>query len=284
MSSPPVRSPKSGLAESLLKDGSYDLFLFIEDEKLVAVYTRIIRRILDQKVRIGGVYPMKSKDNVLKEFYKWEGLTNRSNKCVFIIDRDFDRLKGLSVPNHPNLIELEYYTIENYLLTLSGTIELVQAKISNIPSEEIEEILKWQEWQNYINEGFKHLFIAYAIAHKYSSYKNCSISPHVYLQKGSYDINKTKVDEYIDKVKKFCEENDIDYSKEVANIQMEFIDNGEIEYEKLIKGKYKHSALFKYINSLFNKKFDEDLANVILADNISINSLSFMKNKLVNFY
>lgn len=283
MSTIPQRAPKSTLADSLLRKDSYDLFVYIEDEKLTAVYKKLISKIVDSSIRIRKIYTMKSKENVLTAFDKWKSLNDKLNKNVFIVDRDFDHLKGILVPNHPNLIELEYYTIENYLVTFEGVFNLIQVKASKFSDDEIIEMLEWGKWYDYINSGFKDLFISFAIAHKYGLLKNSSISPHRFLESNSYKINEDQVNKYINELKEMYEQKfSQDFEEEFKLVESHFIENGVLVYDKLIKGKYIHAAVFKYIHSIFDKKFDEDLSNVILADNIDLSKMDFMKQKILN--
>lgn len=283
MNNIPKRAIGSSLADNLLRQSNYDLFVYIEDEKLVAVYKKILHKILGGNFKIGKIYPMKSKKNVLKAFEQWKRTKIEPQKSIFIIDRDFDHLKGITVPDHSNLIELEYYTIENYLVSLEGAVNLIQIKIANYSENEIEEMLQWEIWEEKINEGFKDLFISYAIAYKYDIKQNCSISPYRYLKKNSFEIDEEQINRYIMELKNEFENYSCkDYDLEYKLIEKEFIENGSIQYEKLIKGKYKHSAMFKYINNIFGEKFDEDLSNAILADNINLTELEFMKERIYN--
>ncbi|MEH6945428.1 DUF4435 domain-containing protein, partial [Bacillus sp. JJ722] len=111
MTSLPTRKSNSIFADIILRHQNYDLFLLIEDEKMPHVYKTLVDRLLDGEVKIGKIYPLKSKQNVLDRFSEWNKNASHLNKCVFIIDKDFDVFKGKITVDHPNLVELEYYTI-----------------------------------------------------------------------------------------------------------------------------------------------------------------------------
>lgn len=281
MSSIPKRKEKSILADILIRHNKYDLFLFIEDEKMPHVYKKIISRLYNNDINIGKIYPMKSKKNVLDKFEKWRTNQSHLKKCFFIVDKDFDHFNGEFSPNHTNLIELEYYTIENYLISEPGVVALLQSKIFHLDEDEIYQMLDWDNWLDNIYDNLKRLFIVYAIANKYKLKENCSISPYRYLKKNSFEIDSVQVDEYIEEIRQTCvSRSDIDFNSEYAYIENYYNENGTYQYGKLIKGKYIYAALYKYLNHLVGKKIDEDMGSLIIADNMSLADLSFLKRKL----
>ncbi|GLY10351.1 DUF4435 domain-containing protein [Pseudobacillus badius] len=281
MNSFPIRKDTSIFADVKLRYRQCDLFLFIEDEKMHQVYRKIISRLFNNKIKIGKIYSLKSKNNVLEKFDEWHKGSSELKKCIFIVDKDFDHFKDIRIPIHSNLIELEYYTIENYLVTKEGAMALIQSKLSNRDHGEYESMLNWDEWFENINISLKDLFISYVLAHKYGLYENCSRSPHIYLKKGGYEVLTEQVDLYLEKIKKLSIENDIDFEEEFKQINDYFNEGNNYKYEELIHGKYLSAAMYKYLSHLIGKKLDEDLANVILADNIKLNNLKFIEERIV---
>lgn len=278
----PTRKANSTFADIKLRHRNYDFFLFIEDEKIPHVYKKIITRIFNGQVKIGKVFSMNSKKNVLEKFSEWMRSASDLKKCVFIVDKDFDHFKGEILPSHNNLIELEYYTIENYLVSKEGVISLIQSKIFGKEDDEIDELLDWENWIGQIYQGFKSLFIFYAIANKYELEKNCSISPYRYLKKGSYQINDEQVGLYISKIVEMCKKTErIDFEREYKNIDEYYNSEKGYQFDSLIKGKYIYAAMLKYINHITGHQFDEDLCNLILVDSIKLEKLEFMKRKLI---
>ncbi len=243
-------------------------------------YKKIIQRLFNNNISIGNIYSMKSKQNVLDIFGEWRSSASHLNKCYFIVDKDFDFLKGFFIPSDQNLIELEYYTIENYLISKAGTMALLQSKIFDKEEAELEDLLNWESWKRETYSSLKELFIVYAIANKFELAKNCSISPYVYLKKKSYLVDTNKVLEYINKIKELCSEANIDFDSEYQLVESYYKEGNGYKYNSLIKGKYIYAAMFKYLHHITGSKIDEDLATLIIADNISLDNLTFIKDKL----
>ncbi|MDI3412216.1 hypothetical protein QKW52_25820 [Bacillus sonorensis] len=80
----PTRSEKSFLADVMLRHREYDIFLFIEDEKMRPVYNKIVERLVNGKLKIGKVYSLRSKKNVLEMFGKWKAEKSSLNKCFLL--------------------------------------------------------------------------------------------------------------------------------------------------------------------------------------------------------
>ncbi|WP_144525728.1 DUF4435 domain-containing protein [Bacillus pumilus] len=275
----PTRKENANLPEVMLRYSENDLFLFIEDEKMGFIYKKLVDRLVDGKLKIGKIHSLKSKRNVLRTFNEWKK-EKYFDKCFFIVDKDFDHFKDLEIPHHSNLIELEKYTLENYLVTKEGAISLLKLKVFNKEDYELEALLDWTNWISNINNSFKALFIVYAISFKYTLCKNTSISPGRYFKESTYEINNIEINKYIEQIKDLCESENIDFQEEYSKIEDFYNDVDGFNYSGLIKGKYLSFGLFKYLNKTFNKKFDEEFSYYTMADNINLESLDFMKKKL----
>jgi len=281
----PTRKENAYLAEIVLKQEKYDLFLFIEDEKLNVMYEIIVNKIFNKTVTIGKIFPMNSKKNVLLQFEKWKSIEKRTkNKVAFIVDRDYDHLKGEQVPNHNNLIQHEYYTIENYLISKEGAMSLMKHRMQSYDPEQLDEKLNWDWWMRYTFLEFEKLFLSYAVAFKYDLRSNCSISPHRYLANGGYQIIPEQIQSYIESVEElFSEKNDLSIGEAYQEVQEYFLNEGETNYHQLISGKYLVEALIKYVSSIsVNTVVDKDLIKTNLLHEYPIEKLSFFKNRIEN--
>lgn len=284
MSSLPVRKNDSIFAEIKIRYSNYDLFLFIEDEKMPSIYQQIIKRVFNNTLKVGGIYSLKSKKNVLKKFEEWKTDARELEKCFFVVDRDFDYLKGIFMPNNPNLIELNYYTLENYFICKAGAIKLMQVKVHDKNEDELEQILDWENWISKTIESFRRLFIVYAIAYKYDLRDSCSISPHRYLVKGSNEIDDSKIEEYIEDVINLSKSyEEINFEEEFRLIDSLFNrDSEQFNNQALIKGKYLYTALLKHLQFISGARFDEDLSAFILVESMDLSNLHFFKERIEN--
>ncbi|PSL42145.1 uncharacterized protein DUF4435 [Planomicrobium soli] len=283
MSSLPVRKENAYLAEVIVKKNKYDLFLFIEDEKLNIMYEIIIKKLFGTNLNVGKIFPMKNKPNVLQIFEEWKKIEEKTkNKIVFIVDKDFDHLIGEEVPHHTNLVELEFYTIENYLISKEGAVTLMKHRLHTYDPEELDEILNWEWWTSYTYEKFAELFISYAIAFKYDLGANCSISPYVYLNRETYGIKENKIEEYINNIKKlYSQKYQKEYSEEYEEVKEIFKNQNDLSYEQLISGKYLLESLITYISSItVNTIVDKDLIKTMLLNEYPNDNFQFLKYRI----
>ncbi|KAA6482230.1 DUF4435 domain-containing protein [Bacillus swezeyi] len=282
MSAFPTRSKAAFLSEAILRYRNYDIFLFIEDEKMREVYKKLVKRLVQDKLKYVKVFSLNSKQSVLEGFNKWRKNHPSHDKCFFIVDKDFDHFRGIEIPNHPNLIELEKFTLENYLVTKEGALALLKLKVFDKEDDELEALLDWETWISDMYQGFKELFIVYAIAFKFTLEQNTSISPGRYFENGAYKIKQEEIKKYIQKIKEICYKKNINYEDEFSKIYNFYDVDGVYNYSGLIKGKYLAFGLFKYLHmKIIRKKLDEELSYYTMADNIDLEPLNFMKKKLL---
>lgn len=283
MSSLPIRKDNSILAEAILKCKDKDLFLFVEDENLNYMYEKVVNKLFGRSLNVKKIFPLKNKRKVLLQFSKWiEAEEPIKSNIIFLVDKDFDHLLNKKIPAHKNLVELEYYTIENYIISKEGAISLMKRKLNNYDNEEVERLLDWDEWFSYICTTFEELFIHYGIAHKFSLKENCRILPYKYFEEKSYKVKVSEVEKYIDDVSSiFLNQIESDFHHEYCQVKEKFIDEGKIQHHKLIKGKYLLVALFRYISYLTNGTIkDEDLATIALVEELPKEELYYLKSRI----
>lgn len=285
MTSLPIRKERAYLAEVMIKRSKYDLFIFVEDANLTYIYEKIIYKLFGDSITVGKIFSLKSKENVLNLFEEWLEVEEKlKNSSLFIVDRDFDHLLNKQVPQHPNLVELERYTLENYLISKKGALALMKHKINSYDNDDLEKLLDWDNWIDLIHNGFTDLFICYGIAHKYALKENSRLSPHKYFEDNTYTIKASEIDKYVNDLTIIFETSlDKDFISEFQEIKTKFIkQDGSISFDELIKGKYILAGLFRYLKHLTGKKMDDEFAKSTLLDATSIKELSFLKSKVEN--
>lgn len=281
MSAIPVRSIGSIFAEIKIRYDSQDLFVFIEDRNAIQIYKKIFQRIYGDDFKVDKVYSMGNKTGVMEKFEEWYGNTQDLSKCVFIVDKDYDFLLRSTFINSSNLIELEKYTIENYLIQQESIIKYILIHKHNLNEEEVGEKLSWSSWRTEMDVGFTNLFINFAIAFKYDLGKNCGQSPHSYLQKTDHRIDECAIQEYNTRTREKCEEVGLDYDFETEEIKSLFMVDNQLDFDSLIKGKYLLQSLIKYIKVLFEMRhIDVNSLNYILADELNVEDFNFLKEKI----
>lgn len=279
----PIRAVKSKIAESILKKNSIELFVYIEDEKLCHVYESIFHRLLDIPREQIEVTSLNSKTNSITQFEIWDKAPQSPNNTLFIVDRDFDHLLETNpntCPESLHFLELERYTIENYLVEKNGVIQLIRTKVGKRP-QEIEDHLEFDNWLESFYESFEELFILFGVAHKYKIKSNNGSHASNYIIKGGHLCNAANVDEYKISVEKFFVEKGMDFSTELHNVRYCFLSDDSLDYEKLSNGKYKLFSLLKYIKEKFNNTYDEEMSKSILAERMDLTSLTILKERYV---
>lgn len=284
MSPIPKRKETDYFAEAILRNSNkkYDLFLFIEDEKIPYVYEELIARMYAENVKIGKVFKLKAKDKVIEVFKKWEQNKKKSNNFLFIVDKDFDYWKGKESIIHNHFLELTRYTIENFYIDKNSAEYLIKINKPELNNEDIIKLLNWDNWLKMICENLQDLFVSYVIVNKYNlSIENCSINPGRYLCNESEYIVKNEIDKYVKNVQEILKISQEQYDIEYKEIISYYKNTGQIDYHSLIKGKYLFKAMLIHVSKIVEKKLKEDpLIISLIVNKLDINNFNFLKDRI----
>ncbi|EUJ41482.1 hypothetical protein PWEIH_00420 [Listeria weihenstephanensis FSL R9-0317] len=254
--SPPVRKPSAYLAQFYLRSTANrpSFTLFVEDEKTPNVYRTLVKR----KFKNENVYvfPLGAKSAVIKQFKEWyEEGEQYKDKCLFIVDRDFDFLKGRKLVDNLNLLELTRYTIENYFLDKEVAISLINTYRIELTERQILDKLRWEDWLQEVVDDLTPLFLNFGLAHLHNlGTENCSSNPYGFFQNLEPKVNLAMVDAKCKEVQEKCADKKVEYNKEVGILREKFCEEGEINFHKLIKGKFLFRAMLLNINSICQEK------------------------------
>jgi hypothetical protein len=169
----PTRAPYSGQAYRLFTDYN-DVQVFIEDAGFENLYREIFRC---NGVKIRKVFSKNGKEAILEA-----ARACNDKQCVFIVDRDWDDVLGISYALK-NLVVLKKHSIENYLLDYSGFYAIV---VADNPREDIEIIFSRSIFDSIVNDVSHRLrplfecFLSMQIAG--DSRKGCSYMPGKYQE------------------------------------------------------------------------------------------------------
>lgn len=164
----PTRGPYSGQSY-LLFDDYNDVHVFVEDAGFENLYREVFRRC---SLNIRQVFSKNGKDSIIKA-----ACTSNDKRCVYIVDRDWDDFLQINHA-HGNLVVLEKYSIENYLLDYYGFYSIV---LADKPKMDIETVFSRHIFNSIINEILLKLrplfecFLAMQIAGNPST--GCSTKP-----------------------------------------------------------------------------------------------------------
>ena len=161
MSTSVVFPPRAAPALGLLKSGKNDIEIFVENSVGNNVWTNLLRTYLPSGVKLESVNLLGSRDDVLnacKLDQKDDG-----RRKLYIIDADFDLLRGIRKRSLKHLYRLRGYCLENYLIDFDAIIVAVtlvhtEATLSDVRSE--KELIDWMKRNR---KALAMLFICYAV-------------------------------------------------------------------------------------------------------------------------
>ena len=137
-----------------------DIDIYVEDSDYEAFYPTLLRRIVPEHVRIRRVFPLDGRDNLLREA---PSIKLKEPQALFIVDGDFDLVRGDPRPKIDGLIRLNVYCIENLLICEKAISKILSEEL-NISLEVAYKRLGFQKWTKELEEPLVQLFAAYALS------------------------------------------------------------------------------------------------------------------------
>ena len=258
-------------------EGVNKLDVFVEDVGKEYEYETILKKLLEEKYEISEIFPLGGKNNVIKtldEFIENGKLDSEIPK-IFIADGDFDKyLDNIEVKEHPNLVYLEKYNIENYYVDRKATVSFMKGKLEKL-DKEVEEIIKFEEWLEETVNDLKPIFILYCIIQENElGIPNVGESEYRIFENSSgkvisqvYDSLKLQVEKKLPNV------------SELERIMEEKYLKENSDFFDLICGKHLLCSLFLHLKSR-GKGFRRVDLEWHLKQNIDISKLDFLKQRI----
>ncbi len=185
----PTRAPYKGQSYKLFNDYN-EIHIFIEDEGFENLYNVLLKK---HDIRVEKIFSRNGKSSILKSATLCD-----DEKCIFIIDRDWDDLLGITHPQK-NIITLNLNSIESYLInydTLSGVV------ISEKPKCNIESTLSKKDYAAIVTSVSNHLrplFECFSVMQlNGTNKKGCSHKPgHFKSRNSSCAPDPSKINSFI---------------------------------------------------------------------------------------
>ncbi len=268
---------ESGLLNRVIFYSDYnDINIFVEDEKKEYIYENIFERMFNNTIKIEKILPMKGKPGVEKAFQEY-GSSYNGKPAIYLVDGDFDLIMEKEMILNNNYIYLEKYNIESYYLDKKAVLMYMAGKLKKT-KEEVSIIIKYSEWEKYIYDAMKELFINYMISQEvFPSEKNVGQSPYYYLNKDG-TINANALNDYINGLK--CRITDYDALYESYKRKFETTLSGDAS--RLICGKYLLASLSNYLRVTAGVSFKQDDFVYYLASSFEIKTLDYVKERILN--
>lgn len=99
-----------------------DIDVYIEDTGLEPLYLELLKRIKTEDIRLARVFAIGSRSMVV-EAARQHDFTSR--RAIFIIDGDFEWVRGDAAPSVPGVFRLDAYCIENLLISKPAAVRVL---------------------------------------------------------------------------------------------------------------------------------------------------------------
>lgn len=281
--------------KSVSKFFSYrnDIDIFTEDKDAdKEFYKALFKNLLGDKIRINDVTPLGCKNNVINAYQSQDKFDGR--KKIFIVDGDLDLLNSINV-TEKNLVTLDSYCIENYLVEETGITQLLYFNCGSDSMETIKNKLNFEQWLNYNTSTLTELFINFAIFKKIGGGPKILTAHHfltTYRKQTILDKNKVQVYslEIYNEIIKMLENIGLT-STEANKMYFDFHDeikkNWEVNpntYLQVVSAKNYILPLLQFrINHCSNKGsslIPKSSLKLFLASNCKLDRLKFLKDKI----
>jgi hypothetical protein len=271
-----------------------DVDIYTEDKVAdKEFYKTLFKNLFGDSLIINDVTPLGCKANVLNEYDNQDPKSLR--KKYFIVDGDLDLIVGANRKNEKNLIILDSYCIENYLVDEEGIINLIYFSNGEKSKEQHKVKLNFDKWLGYNSECLIDLFLNFAILKKHGGGPRLKSAGVFLIKKGKETIlDKPKILDYSEEVKNHVitqlESNGYsnadairlhndDYQKlngkwSVCNDSLLQIVSGKNYLLPLLQFRINHCI--DGGKSLFPKKS----LKLYLADNSNLDRLDFLKQRI----
>lgn len=258
-------------------EGVNKLDVFVEDVGKEYEYETILKKLFGEKYKISEIFPLGGKNNVIKtldEFIE-NGKIDSEIPKIFIVDGDFDKyLDNIEVKEHPNLVYLEKYNIENYYVDKKATVSFMKGKLEKL-DKKVEEIIKFEEWLEETVNDLKPIFILYCIIQENElGIPNVGESEYRIFE----DLSGKVISQVYDSLKLKVEK-ELPNVSELERIMEEKYLKENSDFFDLICGKHLLCSLFLHLKSC-GKGFRRDDLEWHLKQNIDISKLDFLKQRV----
>lgn len=269
-----------------------DVDIFTEDKVAdKEFYKTLFAKLFGETIKINDVTPLGCKTNVLNA-YDNQNLNDKRRK-YYIVDGDLDLITETNRKNENNLIILDAYCIENYLIDEIGAIELLYFSNGSESRDNLKNKLNFDKWLGYNSTVLINLFLNFAILKKYGGGpKLRNANEFLKIESKQTILDKDKILGYTSEIKEriidyFKSENYPDpdklYNFELQQLSEKWADE-KVNLLKIVSAKNYLLPLFQFrINHCINKGkalIPKESFKLFLANHSSMERLEFLKQRI----
>lgn len=270
-----------------------EIDIFTEDKKNdKEFYKALFSRLCNNKISINDITQLGCKANVLKAYDEQDKSSTR--KKLFIVDGDLDLIIGTNRKSENNLVVLDSYCIENYIIDEKSALEILYYSVGTTDKITLSKKLNFDKWLNYNNETLIHLFLNFSILKMFGGGPILkSASQFLKLEKKQTVLDNDAVKAYSNEIKNqiislLQSKNEIDpeftYQNELRKLEIKW-KNDKVTFLKIISGKDYLIHLFQLrINYTIGKgksMFPKQSFKLFLANHCDLERLTFLKKKII---
>ncbi|MEZ9733439.1 DUF4435 domain-containing protein [Vibrio cyclitrophicus] len=199
----PTRSDAANQSVGLFYRELQEIEIYVEDVDAEALYTELLTRATDGRVKIRKVISLAGREKVVEMCKQYE----EEFPALFIIDGDLDLLHDEREGPFDRLFQHRLYCLENYLFCQNASAELLRDHSGRLLKDQAIELLEWDDFISSITPTLLELFKVYAVAWKALEHDRITTVSRSYhtmctqqRRPSRWDLCPTKVQEVIDEI------------------------------------------------------------------------------------
>ena len=194
MSTSVVYPPRAARALGFLNSRFNDIEVYVEDQSTPNLWVKLLERYLPNGIQLTSVNVLGSRHGVITACRADQQDDER--KRLYIIDGDFDVLRGKQKPRLKHLYMLRSYSVENYLLDEIAIVSAVRTLDPQVDQQTAFQRLDFSGWLARNRDSLTQLFVCYAVSFElYRDQETVGFSVHrlLRLEDASFDLCETRV-------------------------------------------------------------------------------------------
>ncbi len=255
-------------------------------------YKALFSRLTNNKIIINDITPLGCKSNVLKAYDEQD--ISSSRKKIYIVDGDLDLIIGTNRKPEKNLVILDSYCIENYIIDEKSALEIIYYSNGISEKHSLSKKLNFDKWIGYNKTVLINLFLNFAIFRMFGGGPIIKSASHfLKTEKKQVILDTAAINVYSNEVKdeiiELLKENGFDspeetYEKEFDKLKINWVDSNETLLS-IISGKdYLIHLLQHRVNFAIGKGkslFPKASFKLFLANHCDLRRLEFLKHKMI---
>jgi hypothetical protein len=270
-----------------------EIDIFTEDKKNdKEFYKALFSRLCDNKVSINDITQLGCKANVLKAYDEQDKSSSR--KKLFIVDGDLDLIIGTNRKSENNLVVLDSYCIENYIVDEKSALEILYYSVGTSDKDTLSKKLNFDKWLGYNKDVLILLFLNFSILKMYGGGPIIKSASHFLKQEKKQTVlDSIAVNTYSDDIKNqivlLLSSNgdsnpELTYQKELKKLEAKWKKDNDT-FLKIISSKdYLIHLLQHRVNFTIGKgksMFPKQSFKLFLANHCELERLAFLKKKII---